>query len=93
VRAVRRVALVVLAVRAAAAQSPSPPILLEKNVEARVRDGVILRGDVYRPDVTERLPALLERTPYSKNTRSDANVFRRLASHGYVVVVQDTRGR
>lgn len=92
-RAIHRVALVVLALRAGEAPSQTPQILVEKNVEARMRDGVILRADVYRPEVSERLPALLERTPYSKNTRSEANVFRRLASHGYVVVVQDTRGR
>ena len=35
-----------------------------------MRDGVVLRADVYRPDTPERLPALLERTPYSKSTRS-----------------------
>jgi predicted acyl esterase len=44
-----------------------PAILVDKNVAARMRDGVVLRADVYRPDTTERLPALLERTPYSKN--------------------------
>jgi putative CocE/NonD family hydrolase len=70
-----------------------PPIILEKNVEARMRDGVILRADIYRPDTPERLPALVQRTPYSKNPARQDNQFRRLASHGYVVVAQDTRGR
>ena len=51
--------------------SPAPKILVEKNVEARMRDGVVLRADVYRPDTTERLPALLQRTPYSKNPGQD----------------------
>jgi putative CocE/NonD family hydrolase len=74
------------------AQSPAS-ILLEKNVEGRMRDGVILRADVYRPDTTSRLPALLERTPYSKNPGTSDAIFSRLASHGFVVVVQDTRGR
>ena len=73
--------------------SPAPKILVEKNIEARMRDGVVLRADVYRPDTTERLPALLQRTPYSKNPGQDDNQFRRLAARGYVVVVQDTRGR
>jgi predicted acyl esterase len=71
----------------------SPSILVEKNVEARMRDGVILRADVYRPDTTKRLPALLERTPYSKNPEQEDTNFKRLASRGFVVVVQDTRGR
>ena len=58
-----------------------------------MRDGVVLRADVYRPDTGEHLPALLQRTPYSKNPRREDSQFRRLAAHGYVVVVQDTRGR
>ena len=75
------------------AGAQSPRIILEKNVEARMRDGVVLRADVYRPETAERLPVLLERTPYSKNPGREENLFRRLASRGYVVVVQDTRGR
>jgi uncharacterized protein len=71
----------------------APKIIVQKNVEGRMRDGVILRADVYRPDTTERLPALLERTPYSKNPGREDSQFHRLAAHGYVVVVQDTRGR
>jgi putative CocE/NonD family hydrolase len=64
-----------------------------------MRDGVILRADVYRPathgslDSTERWPALVERTPYSKNPAQEDPLFRRLAARGFVVVVQDTRGR
>jgi uncharacterized protein len=73
--------------------SSAPKITVQKNVEARMRDGVILRADVYRPDTQERLPALLERTPYSKNPGREDSRFHRLAAHGYVVIVQDTRGR
>jgi putative CocE/NonD family hydrolase len=71
----------------------APKVIVEKNVEARMRDGVVLRADIYRPETRERLPALVERTPYSKNPGRDDNQFRRLAARGYVVVVQDTRGR
>jgi len=74
------------------APGPDPSILVEKNVAARMRDGVILRADIYRPNTPERLPALLSRTPYSKNPGRD-DTARRLAAHGYVVVIQDTRGR
>jgi putative CocE/NonD family hydrolase len=70
-----------------------PKIIVERNLEARMRDGVILRADVYRPDTAERLPALLQRTPYSKNPGREDSAVRRLAAHGFVVVVQDTRGR
>ena len=40
-----------------------------------------------------RIPALLQRTPYSKNDRDAARRFSAIAARGYVVVVQDTRGR
>jgi len=69
------------------------PVAVEKNVEARMRDGVVLRADVYRPDAPGRFPALLKRTPYSKGAASEVPFFQRLASVGFVVAVQDTRGR
>lgn len=72
---------------------PSPSIKVEKNVAAKMRDGVILRADIYRPDTTLQLPALLERTPYSKRPGTSDALFERLAAMGFVVVVQDTRGR
>lgn len=66
-------------------------IVIEKNVEARMRDGVTLRADVYRPDTPGRFPVLLQRTPYSKASGSAAA--RVLAARGYVVIIQDSRGR
>lgn len=68
-------------------------VTAEKNVPATMRDGVILRADIYRPDTEGRFPALLRRTPYSKNVPGSIDGFRRLSALGYVVVVQDTRGR
>jgi putative CocE/NonD family hydrolase len=68
-------------------------VVVEKNVEARMRDGVILRADVYRPRGDGRRPALLQRTPYSKNPEEPRSYFHRLAAAGFIVVVQDTRGR
>ena len=32
-----------------AARQPSGSVVVEKNVAARMRDGVVLRADVYRP--------------------------------------------
>jgi hypothetical protein len=69
------------------------PVVVEKNVEAPMRDGVVLLTDVYRPDAPGRFPALLKRTPYSKSAPSELAFFRELASKGFVVAVQDTRGR
>ncbi len=68
-------------------------VRVEKNVEARMRDGVILRSDIYRLETNGRMPALLQRTPYSKNPREENSQYHRLARAGFVVVVQDTRGR
>jgi hypothetical protein len=78
---------------ASAPAAQSPRIIVEKNVPARMRDGVVLRADIYRPDTNVRLPALLRRTPYSKHPGADDGGPRRMAARGYVVVIQDTRGR
>jgi uncharacterized protein len=68
-------------------------VRVEKNVEARMRDGVMLRADVYRPAADGTFPVLLQRTPYSKNEDGYVPGFRALAARGFIVVVQDTRGR
>ncbi|HUE87502.1 MAG TPA: CocE/NonD family hydrolase [Vicinamibacterales bacterium] len=68
-------------------------VVVEKNLEARMRDGVVLRADVYRPDAPGRFSVLLQRTPYSKNPGGRDAVFRSLAASGFVVIVQDSRGR
>jgi putative CocE/NonD family hydrolase len=92
-----RVAPVLVLLLLLGAASPpaqvSPEVRIEKNVPALMRDGVILRADVYRPAVPGRLPALLQRTPYSKNDRDSERRFSAIAARGFVVVVQDTRGR
>lgn len=77
------------------ANDPAAPysVVVEENVPAEMRDGVILRADIYRPDAPGPFPALLRRTPYSKNAGNSPAGFRDQASKGYVVVVQDTRGR
>ena len=60
------------------------------------RDGRRMATDVYRPArngvaVSKRFPVLLHRTPYDKSkAQKNAEYF---ARHGYVVAVQDTRGR
>jgi len=66
-------------------------LIVERNVEAVMRDGTILRANVYRPDLTERLPVLLQRTPYNKDN-SDVDFCMLSAERGYAAVVQDTRG-
>src|SRR4029077_14938111 len=66
-------------------------VAVETDVQVKMRDGVSLVADVYRPKVEGRFPVLLERTPYDRNAESSMAF--ELASHGYVVVLEDTRGR
>jgi putative CocE/NonD family hydrolase len=66
-------------------------ITVIRNVEAKMRDGVTLRADVYRPTAEGRYPVLLVRTPYDKQGISEFG--HRGAARGYVVIAQDVRGR
>jgi putative CocE/NonD family hydrolase len=66
----------------------------EHNVDAKMRDGVILRSDIYRPAGDAPYPVLLCRTPYGKTRRKlHAEIGEEMASRGYIVVYQDVRGR
>ncbi|AJY77807.1 X-Pro dipeptidyl-peptidase [Paenibacillus beijingensis] len=60
-----------------------------------MRDGVKLYADIYRPAADGSYPVLLLRTPYNKEDAQTMNFAHPAwyARHGYVVVVQDTRGR
>jgi uncharacterized protein len=68
-----------------------------RDVAAEMRDGTILRADIYRPRGRGECPALVCRTPYGKRGEAFGadyeGVARGLAARGYVVVVQDVRGR
>lgn len=56
-----------------------------------MRDGVVLRADIYRPKADGRFPVLLQRTPYNKVGGNDFGV--QAAQSGYVAIIQDVRGR
>jgi len=63
------------------------------NYMAPMRDGVRLATTVRPPTGSDGpWPAILVRTPYGRDTVFDWQM-ERLASYGYVTVVQDTRGR
>lgn len=66
-------------------------VTVEQGVRVKMRDSVTLAADIYRPVSEEQFPVLLERTPY--NRTDEAAMANDLASHGYIVVLQDTRGR
>ena len=54
---------------------------------------IVLKADVYRPTEPGRYPVLLCRTPYDKTGPLYASDAPTMASRGYIVVVQDSRGR
>ena len=73
-------------------------VIRQQDVMVAARDSVLLATDIYRPATgsmaaPERLPVLLHRTPYDKSEAATVAIAETLAKHGYVVLVQDTRGR
>ena len=64
---------------------------VEHGVKATMRDGTVLRADIYRPNQQGRFPVLLERTPYNKS--GEVEFGHRAAAAGYVAIIQDVRGR
>ncbi len=92
----RRLVLVLGAViwLASCAAHPVPrsfKVLIQQNAPVKMRDGVTLRADIYRPDAAGKFPVLLERTPYNK--AAEVETAYKDAAHGYVVIIQDCRGR
>jgi uncharacterized protein len=73
--------------------SPQQPyaVVIERNQPAKMRDGVTLYADVYRPRADGKFPVLLTRTPYDKS--GSQGICMRVAAEGFVCVAQDVRGR
>jgi len=70
-----------------------PAVVVDRDVPVRMRDGVVLRADVWRP-AAGRSPVLVYRTPYDRRlAQDDGSTVARAAARGYAVVVQDVRGR
>ncbi|MFI9408579.1 CocE/NonD family hydrolase [Nocardia gamkensis] len=67
---------------------------IEFDVEATMRDGTVLRADVYRPVGEGPWPVLIQRTPYGRRgiLHMVIDPFA-VVSRGYIMVHQDTRGR
>lgn len=75
------------------AQQQSYAVISQNDVSMKTRDGVTLRSDIYRPRDPGRFPVILMRTPYDKSVGWAAGPAYQMATHGYVVIVQDVRGR
>ncbi len=72
---------------------PSFRVRMEHNVRIPMRDGVELSADIYRPDAEGFFSTILVRTPYDNNSTRSVTRGKFFAGRGYVVVVQDVRGR
>jgi putative CocE/NonD family hydrolase len=70
-------------------------ILPKQTASMYTRDGVRLDADIYRPNAEGKFPVLLMRQPYGRAIASTV-VYAHpswYASQGYIVVIQDVRGR
>ena len=77
---------------AAAVRAAEPfEVTIEHGVAVKMRDGALLRADIYRPKAEGKFPVLLQRTPYNKAGGTGFGL--KAAARGYVVIIQDVRGR
>ena len=67
-----------------------PEVLYFPDIAVRVRDGTILRANIFRPDTAAAVPAIVERTSYGK--AGPGSVGERYAQAGYAFISQDIRG-
>jgi uncharacterized protein len=74
---------------------PTRAFRILRDLAAPMRDGTVLRADVYLPKADGPFPALLERTPYGKEATLEIGVGTHefFAARGFAVVIQDVRGR
>lgn len=69
-------------------------IRIELEVPATMRDGTVLRANVFRPAWEGPFPVLVTRHPYDKNVIETGQLdIKTLVRAGYIVVAQDSRGR
>jgi uncharacterized protein len=71
-------------------------VVTETDVPATMRDGTVLRADVYRPRTNDPVPVILMRTQYGKSGAQAGSRYQSpdwFASHCYLVVIQDVRGQ
>ena len=85
-------ALIVAPLYAAGTTAPARPPVTAFDVAVPMRDGVHLSANIFRPAAPGKYPAILLRTPYGKGD-AITPAYQSFVSHGYVVIVQDVRGR
>ena len=69
---------------------------VERDLAIPMRDGVVLRADLYRPEDGAPVPAIVNRTPYDRSSpliQLAAIEPERAVAAGFALVCQDVRGR
>jgi putative CocE/NonD family hydrolase len=91
--AILMICAVVLSAPHCARAQQNYAVITQNGVPMKTRDGVTLYSDIYRPRADGTFPVILMRTPYDKNVSWAVGPAYQIAAHGYVVIVQDVRGR
>lgn len=78
-------------VSTAAGATDSYAVTYERDTVVMMRDGIKLYADIFRPHAAGKFPVLLQRTPYDKNYGTEFGL--KAAARGYVVIIEDVRGR
>ncbi len=81
-----------------AGEGKTMDVVVLKDVKVPMRDGVELATDLYLPakdgrPLEGKFPVVLQRTPYDKENQFYKDPATFFASHGYLSVIQDCRGR
>jgi len=96
-RALAGAAAAAIAAATAPAQdlTPADQPVPHYDVPVEMRDGVVLRADVWLPPPARgsRFPTLVYRTPYDRKRSEEDAVVKAALARGYAVVLQDVRGR
>jgi len=77
----------------AAPATVSADMVIQHGVPTKMRDGVTLYADIYRPKSSDRFPVILMRTPYDKSVGWAVSPAFKIVARGYVFIIQDVRGR
>src|SRR5436190_16965210 len=77
----------------AAAPATAAEVIVQQDVPMKTRDGVTLYADIYRPNSADKFPVILMRTPYDKSVNWAVGPTYKMVQRGYVVIIQDVRGR
>ncbi|HYC33017.1 MAG TPA: CocE/NonD family hydrolase [Gemmatimonadales bacterium] len=69
------------------------PARVDSAIAVPMRDGIVLRADLYRPAGNGRYPVLVYRTPYGRAEAPPDPLIPDAVGRGYAVLLQDVRGR